>query len=202
MMIDELKLSVQILETAFFTSPEPLACADPPRQPGMYLFIYGGELEMYSSIRGRWPIYVGNAVNLAERLQRHRSNLVDVADLSVDDFAVVTSPLGSHGLAYYAEWLAANKLFKPVWNQAPLAGFGSKFQGNPRSAQQRCPWSVLHPGRRCGTGPSKRSQEDLVAIVLAHLAVTAPTDGVCPFLEVPRQLEMADSGVTALHQLR
>ncbi|CAB4678547.1 unannotated protein [freshwater metagenome] len=180
-MIDELQFSVELLETVFFTAPEPLATADPPRRPGLYLLLYDGDLEIYSTIKRRWPIYAGNAADLAERFGRHRSNLVDVTDLSVDDFTVVFTPLASHGLAHYAEWLATDTLFKPVWNQPSLAGFGSRFQGNSRTTQQRCPWSVLHPGRRCSTGTPKRSRTELLTIVDGHLAATAPAEGVEPF---------------------
>jgi hypothetical protein len=179
-MIDEATLSQELSQMIASTEPTPLASAGPPSRPGVYLLLYTGDLALYARITRRWPIYAGSAESLSGRMCDHRASLRGVKDLSVEDFAVATIAAGSPALAKYLEALAMD-LFHPVWNEPRLAGFGSHFQGSARAGQRRPAWSVVHPGRRCGSGAPLRTRRELIKIAKEHLAATVPADGSAPF---------------------
>lgn len=172
-MIDETAVRDELLDMVHRTTPEPLTTINPTGDPGTYLLVYAGALALYRPIARHWPIYVGSAISLSERMGRHRRNLADVEDLDIGDFAVVTIPTCSHHLGVYLEALATTE-FRPVWNQPFLSGFGSRFQGRARAHQRRAAWSVLHPGRRCSSGTPLYSRVELAELARQHIALTAP----------------------------
>jgi hypothetical protein len=179
-MIDESDLALELIEDLFFADVEPLVGGRVGRGPGCYLLLYRGRLKLYAPIAGRWPIYAGSTGSLADRMGRHRVNLRSVHDLAAHDFDVIALPTPSLHLAAYLESVAIES-FRPVWNHRLLRGFGSQPQGRARSHQRRSAWSVLHPGRPCGTGAALRSRKQLKAIATDHLTHTAPPIGVSPF---------------------
>ncbi len=76
--------------------------------------------------------------------------------------------------------LASDEWFRPVLNELRLAGFGSRFQGRARAVQRRLAWSVLHQGRRCGSGQPLHTRNKLIEIVEQHIAATVSANGSRP----------------------
>lgn len=179
-MINERALELELTEQLFFADVEPLIDCRVARGPGCYLLLYRGTLALYAPIAGRWPIYAGSADSLAARMGRHRRNMRSVENLAAYEFDVVALPTVSVRLATYLESLAIRSL-RPVWNNQTLSGFGSQPQGQFRTNQRRSAWSVLHPGRPCGTGVPLRSRAQLETIATDHMTSTTPPIGVNPF---------------------
>jgi hypothetical protein len=86
---------------------------------------------------------------------------------------VVALPTRTLAGALYLERLVMD-VFRPVWNQPFLSGFGSKPQGTTRTRHQRIPrWSVLHPGRHSVPQTVLNEQRDRLAQRVAeHLQAT------------------------------
>ena len=152
-----------------------------PRTPGYYLVFYRRPDRSWSTIdptlyasvdRGTYPLYVGSAVNLRERIGEHRKNTEAVASFSGgEDLFTAAVPLHSHADALYAEQLLLGAL-RCVWNEKFCQGWGSSWQGATRATQAPTPWSVLHPGRRTGLGTSRSTASELAHRVRDHLAQT------------------------------
>lgn len=116
--------------------------------PGAYLLFYRGDNPLYSGLTTvRWPIYVGRALNPPRRMSEHRCSISSVSGLAVDAFEVLVAATSAPASAgFLEERLMA--LYRPVWNESWLAGFGSKHQGLARIAnQQPTLWDRLHHGR-------------------------------------------------------
>jgi hypothetical protein len=175
---------------------EPLALGDRAARlatggAGVYAIYYIGDFDLYTPIaqanrEGRWaaPIYVGKAIPegqrvgsgidsamtatraLNDRLLRHANSIIQVQNLSIDDFYFrslvvedVFIPLGEAILI---------ETFQPLWNVV-LFGFGNNPTGGPRSSQATSRWDTLHPGRS-GAGVSPSSEvEEVEALVRTHL---------------------------------
>lgn len=160
---DERDISVCLLDAALHVRRTCLTDSrDEPRDPGVYMVFYSGRLSWYREVGdGHYPVYVGSAQDLGERLRRHQRNSRPVRNLHAgSDLWVSSIPLESHAGAVYAEELLIKQL-NPVWNQRMAAGFGSRFQGRSRTGQRPPPWSLLHPGRRVGDGEAAVSVEFL-----------------------------------------
>jgi hypothetical protein len=181
MIDDEIELTGHIVERVLDSPLAPLSEASGLSSgPGLYVIVYDGQLPMYAPIRRRWPIYIGSAASLRLRIVEHRRNLTGVADIAISDLVAGAVPVQSHALAQYAEALCIST-FDPIWNDPRVAGFGSRYQGDSRAGQRQCPWSVLHPGRRSSRGAPVRSREELIEVVRAQLAKTAPRAGITAF---------------------
>ncbi len=175
---DELDIETSVLDEARHRPRHPLIAGSAPhdRAPGIYLLFYVGSLRTYRQVSdGSYPVYIGAATNLAERITRHRRSTQPVRNLrSGRDLTVISVPLESHPAALYLEGLIHRRL-QPCWNQPWLAGFGSRFQGNSRTRQIEPAWSVLHPGRRVARGPAASQPHELRSLLVQHLRATAVT---------------------------
>lgn len=172
-LFDESDDALRILDAVIQLPRQPLLESRVTTQAGIYLLFYDGPLAVYTRIAdGSYPVYVGAAVNLAERLTRHRRNLRRVDNLDGGDHLhVLTMATESCAGALYAESLIGH-LLAPVWNQPFLSGFGSRAQGANRTGQAPPPWDVLHPGRRVGRGPTTVTTALLERAARDHLART------------------------------
>jgi hypothetical protein len=172
---DELDIEVSVLDEARHRPRHPLTAGSAPhdRAPGIYLLFYAGALRSYRQVSdGSYPVYVGAAADLAERIARHRRNTRPVRNLRGGrDLTVISVPLESHPAALYLEGLIDRRL-RPCWNQPWLAGFGSRFQGTSRTGQLEPAWSVLHPGRRVASGPATAQPHEVRSLLVQHLRAT------------------------------
>jgi hypothetical protein len=140
--------------------------------PGTYLLRYHGRLSLYRPVSETvFPVYVGSARCVRERLHAHRRSLNSTVGLSPDDFSAIVLRAPSHPFAVYAEALLIDA-WRPAWN-ITAKGFGSAGQGRARALQRQPDWVVLHPGREAGTGPTTTTRLDVHRRVGAHLAATA-----------------------------
>jgi len=186
-MLDEEHDQCRVLDTAINASPVALTAVNIICQPGAYALLYGGDVECLSRARrpegrhatgsiavgGGFPVYVGSAKRLAERLRRHVRNLVAVVDLDVEDFVAVLLPTRTFAGGRYAEELLIDGFGVPVLNGA-VKGFGSRHQGRQRVSQRISEFNVLFPGRKACTGPATVTAAILRERVVAHLAATVP----------------------------
>jgi hypothetical protein len=174
-LVDELAVQLAALDLLLHRNREPLWGADPPKLAGVYL-LFGLHVPPYRHPLvqvGCFPLYAGSAVQLQERLRRHRRNALGVPSLdSGRRLHVVWLELNGPGSALLVERLLID-LLKPLWNEPFLRGFGSRWQGRTRENQAPPPWAVLHPGRRVGTGPSPVSSGLLALQAAHHLESTA-----------------------------
>lgn len=172
---DELDIEISVLDEARHRPRHQLAAGGAPhdRAPGIYLIFYTGQLRSYRAVgHGDYPVYIGAAANLAERIARHRRSTEPVRNLRRGhDLSIISIPLTSHPAALYLEGLIGQRL-RPCWNQPWLAGFGSRFQGNCRTQQIEPPWSILHPGRRVSNGPPRHRPPELRRMLAQHLRST------------------------------
>jgi len=153
-LFDEESDTIRAIETAL---EAPASCLQDERRrvPGAYLLLYRGTMSLYRRLRrpdesalgsitcdGGYPIYVGSALDLAERARRHQRK----AEALLEPGALLFVGLATASLAggVYAERILIDQ-FRPVWNQPWLAGWGSKRQGRTRTASQKpSPWAALH----------------------------------------------------------
>jgi hypothetical protein len=171
---NELEIEATMLDSAVRLPRRRLSTAtSTSRGPGVYFIFYAGRLRCYDALAdGTYPLYIGAARDLTERLGRHRRNTASVLSLAGGaDLLVAEAPLGSDPAALYLEALFIGRL-RPCWNEPWLGGFGSRYQGRSRASQIPPPWSVVHPGRRVGTGDPRHGASDLRRRVRAHLAAT------------------------------
>lgn len=181
---DELDIELSVLDRATRQRPRPLhEIGEVPKEPGVYFVFYRGGLHTYAPASAAgYPLYVGAATVLDERLARHRHNTDPVANLrGGQDLLATAVPLRSHAAALYLETLLIDRL-QPCWNQRPFRGFGSRQQGPTRSQQSPPPWALLHPGRRVGTGKPATDANVLWAQIAQHVRQT-----VRPGLFVPEK---------------
>lgn len=189
MLLDERGDLLRGVEAALLCRPLPLDEVTDP-SPGGYLLLYRGELDCYQRLArpggvddrrclieaGGYPIYAGSASALGQRARRHVLNVRACVDISSDDLMMVTLPTATPAGALYLEAMLI-AAFRPVWNQAWLAGFGSQPQGSARRRHQRVPaWNVLHPGR-CFDADAPRpdvTQATLAERVVEFLTATVP----------------------------
>lgn len=172
--LDEPDTQLRFLDAALHRPRIPLEEVGAPRHPGAYLAFYVGDLPCYAPIsRGEYPIYVGSAAELCDRMRRHRHNTARVANLHGGrDLWVVLLPTPSDAGALFAEALL-RRILRPAWNEPALRGFGSRSQGQTRYRQAPPPWAVLHPGRDVGIGPAAHTPAELQGVAIGHLAGTA-----------------------------
>ncbi len=162
------------LDEALFQHRYPLTDHRAPREAGTYLVFYDGPLRIYAPVAGAvFPVYVGAAYELAERVARHRRNTRAIESLAGGgDLYVLTVPTGDFAGAIYAEELL-RRLLLPVWNEPFLGGFGSRAQGATRTRQSPPPWSLLHPGRAVGLGDLGVTRREVETRACRHLEATA-----------------------------
>lgn len=138
---------------------EPLDTLTKMEGPGIYSLYYQGGLDVYQSVAGSQPIYVGKAVPpgsrkgdtvdeshpaLFSRLREHARSIRVVSNLNIDDF-------DCRYLAVVPVWISLAERFlidhyRPVWNLC-LEGFGDHDPGKGRAGSERSWWDTLHPGR-------------------------------------------------------
>jgi hypothetical protein len=149
--------------------------AEPP-DPAVYLVFYrpkaGRGLDTYRLISdGCYPVYAGSALDGRERLRRHRLNTKPVRNLHGGaDLIVSTVALPTLADALFAESVLIRHL-QPLFNTI-VRGFGSRHQGRTRRSQAPPPFSILHPGRRVGTGEPTVTTAFLRRQAIAHLEAT------------------------------
>ena len=187
---DSVLLEHCVIDELLSRERHPLATAEAPDAPGVYLVFYGRPASTtggspYASIQGAtFPLYVGAARNLRSRLRSHQLRVAPVKSLhGGKDLHVVAMALPSCAEALYAEQLVRERL-RPVWIETWCTGFGSKDQGATRRTQTPPAWSVLHPARIEGTGGVKITSGELARRVKDHLAVTAVVE-LWPSLDTP-----------------
>lgn len=170
-LYDPTRLGLLTLDALFHA---PLNRLDDVRakDPGVYAHYFVGTHPLYEPARG-WPVYLGAADSLRARNLRYRKTLRPVLDIAIEDILVAAIPLPDLGAALHAEQLLTD-LLTPVWNQNWLRGYGSKYLGEKRLGQTVAPWSVLHPGRTAGNGPSRLEAGTLARRVEEHLRRTVP----------------------------
>jgi len=130
-----------VLRSALDIERAPLSEMRPEDKPGVYVLFVNKEtpsLRRYGSVitSGSFPIYVGSAKMLPDRLSAHRKTIVSAKGLNVSDFSVGVIYTDSHAMALAVEAILIKEL-RLAWNERPLSGFGSKEPGAERIAAQR-----------------------------------------------------------------
>jgi hypothetical protein len=181
-MLDESGDRARVIDAAINGRPVPLSDVT-ARNPGAYLMLYRGDLELLAPLRrpggrhstgsiaedGGYPIYGGSAIQLRDRFSRHIRRLTPVKSLPPDDLLAVPLPTQTWDGAIYVERLILSA-FDLLLNQSWLAGFGSREQGRSREKHQKvAPFNVLFPGRPGCHGPAIVTADDLAKKVTAHL---------------------------------
>lgn len=108
---------------------------------------------------GQFPLYVGSARSLSERLDRHRITIASATGLAISDFWITyleTDSLAS-ALGTEAELIAE---IRPPWNQRSMSGFGSRHPGKNRMDQRPTGFDVLH--RRDWANSASEDEEKAV----------------------------------------
>jgi hypothetical protein len=174
----------------------------PPRAPfvgaGLYALYYVGSFPAYAAIAppacdaGEVPIYVGRAIPrgaraggdgllptttepvLYKRLFQHAASLGQVQNLNLADFRCRYLVVDDIWVPLAEALMIQN--YQPVWNQV-LQGFGNHDPGAGRRQGARPDWDEVHPGRRWAIRqtPARRSAEESLARIRAHLAVRPST---------------------------
>ena len=184
-MLDEQEDQISVVETALTSRPIPLTAVT-ERSPGAYLHLHAGDIDCFARARrpggrastgsltedGGYPLYIGSAMELAERARRHVKNMIPVIGFDVRDFSVIVLPTRTYAGARYAEELLLSA-FAPALNVA-VRGYGSKNQGSKRVGQAVCEFNVLFPGRRGCTGAATVTADELRTRVIVHLERTVP----------------------------
>lgn len=184
-MLDEQQDQIRVIETALKVRPVPLTAVT-ERSPGAYLHLHAGDIDCFARARrpggrtstgsltedGGYPLYIGSAMDLAERATRHVKGMIPVIDFDVRDFSVIVLPTGTYAGARYAEELLL-AAYAPALNVA-VRGFGSKHQGSKRTTQKMCEFNILFPGRRGCTGAATVTADELRERVIVHLERTVP----------------------------
>ncbi len=171
----DLDVQLAVLDEALHTPRLQLPTADlRPGCPGVYFtFLSGGPAPYARVADGRWPVCVGSARDLRERVGRHRINCRSIRNLERGDLVwICPVETSSEAAARYVEALSIS-LLRPLWNQAFMAGFGSKDQGSRRRTQAPPPFALVHPGRTVGTGDPTVSTGMLRRRIVEHLTQTA-----------------------------
>ena len=137
-----------VLDAALAIERVPLALMRPEERPGIYVLFarhetpalrrYGNEI-----VAGTFPIYIGSAQMLPNRLNRHRKTLVSARGLDVDDFYVGVVYTDSLAMALAVEEILIKEL-RPPWNERTMSGFGSAPPGAGRLAQKVSGFDCLH----------------------------------------------------------
>jgi hypothetical protein len=173
---DERDFAVTMLEEIAEARRAPLTELCSETGPGVYLLFYTGAHRAYRRLSdGHWPVYVGCAAGLRERLCRHKANL-DRFDLEVGDVWAAVVPTPSRGTAIHAEEVAMVE-GRFIWNEIWFPGFGSRAQGANRVGQTPNPFSVLHNHHHERTNASEITRAGLVRAVRNHLKETVPDVG-------------------------
>lgn len=197
---DELAVELTVLDEALY---RPRVClpdvVNVTRSAGIYLLFYATD-EPVPCLRpvadGTYPVYVGSATNLRDRLGRHRRYCQPVPRLSGGaDLHALYVETPSHGSSLYCEALVDR--LRPVFNHV-LTGFGSKPQGAKRTTQRMNAFSVLFPGRVVGSGAPGITSARLERQVACHLDAYAHP-GLWPLVSASVQ---ARAGVQAVQALR
>lgn len=141
------------------------------KTPGCYALVYDGPLDCYSRIRGRMPIYVGQAEDIPERLRKHAESIDSACNLSVSEFKVKYLVLRSLWIGLGEAVLLDG--YKPVWNLC-LKGFGAKELGSQRATSDVSLWDTLHGGRERSSAAPTTPLEEVEARVRSYLASVEP----------------------------
>lgn len=169
-------VGLEALDVAVHTAACRLDLARPPDEPGIYLLHHSAQVaadaptwrRAYAALNS-WPIYIGSAASLKERLCRHNRNLMRTTGLAPTDFSVTLVPTHSRGAATHGESML-QELLDPLWCQPWMAGFGSKDVGSKRHDQTVSAWATLHPRAGTGTGRPTVSAETLICQIRQYLA--------------------------------
>ena len=143
---DERARLVELLEVVEWLQPQPLATSVPPSSAGIYVLTFRkSKLRCYSkAVSTGWPVYVGSAMDLRQRVSDHRVKLGRIRNIDLASVTVSTVTAPSLASAVYAERLLIDT-YKSAWNAPWMAGFGSRKLGANRSGQMRSPFARFHP---------------------------------------------------------
>lgn len=149
-IVDDREVTGRLLDALFAADRVPLRYALRRAEPGIYLlfFALGGPYEGTMTGEGALPAWIGKARRLRERTDAHIETIKTTPSLDLAAAWVLQLPMPSLEGATYLEALAISAL-RPAWNEASLAGFGSRRQGGVRESAgaTKSPWATLHPGR-------------------------------------------------------
>lgn len=125
-----------------------LADIRPHQSPGCYVIFAKGStrsLNKYGETlcSGQFPIYIGKAKLLPDRLSRHRRAIVAAKGLEVGDFSVGVIYTETEAMAGAVEAMLIEAI-RPPWNERALSGFGSRDPGATRSDQRPSGFDCLH----------------------------------------------------------
>lgn len=160
--------------------------------PGVYAFLFRGDLACYRRLRrpsgdsgsiavsGGFPIYIGAAHRLAARLCDHNRKLATATNLDPSEFLVIQLETKSPESSLYAEAILIAET-QACWNQRWIAGVGRKSPGDLRSQAGRPPWSLFHQATSQGDeiGFDEVAKASMAARITAHLAATVPSAATC-----------------------
>lgn len=180
---DERSALIAILDELLHRPRDPLTTGSSRTGPGLYAVFYRcrrtgprrldstpGTAALEQVDAATWPVYVGSALSVRERFNRHLTNAAHLIDIEPGELWTLELPLRSHAASLYAEALVIDAL-QPVWNQYWCRGFGSRDQGPTRTGQAPSPFSRLH--RISPRGPrSEAIRDELAESVRRHLMAT------------------------------
>lgn len=165
--LDKRNLAESIAEKILLQPISPM----PPSRfigAGVYALYYTGGFPLYQKIAEKnrnnlfmQPIYVGKAVPpgarkggfglgekpgmvLFQRLNEHAKSIMDVENLSIEDFFCRFLAVDDIWIPL-AEALLIEKT-EPLWNRV-IDGFGNHDPGSGRYNQKKSQWDTIHPGR-------------------------------------------------------
>lgn len=178
---------VAVIDELLHRPRDPLTTGSSHTGPGLYAVFYRrhrrkeqgdkatpGTAALEQVAAATWPVYVGSAISVRERHNRHLTNAAHLVDIDADELWTLALPLPSHAAALYAEALVIDAL-QPVWNEYWCRGFGSRDQGSTRTGQAPSPFALLH--RIPARGPQAAAvQLELAECVRSHLAATVHPD--------------------------
>jgi hypothetical protein len=126
----------------------PLADIRPLQKPGVYVLFFTKatrSLSKYGELlsSGQFPVYIGKAKLLPDRLSRHRRAIVAAKGLAIGDFTVGVIYTDTLAMAGAAEEMLIEAI-RPPWNEKALSGFGSRDPGSTRSDQRPSGFDCLH----------------------------------------------------------
>ena len=126
----------------------PLSDIRPQQKPGVYVLFFSKRtrsLSKYGGIlgSGQFPVYIGKAKLLPDRLSRHRRAIVAAKGLAIEDFTVGVIYTDTLAMAGAAEEMLIEAI-RPPWNEKALSGFGSRDPGSTRCEQRPSGFDCLH----------------------------------------------------------
>ena len=173
---DDERMTEDLLRLAHALPRQLLTQLAAPDLPGAYIqFLAARELESILGATlafGRYPVYVGVASSLRERLRRYVQSLRGMP-VRPSQIHVVLIPCRTKASACFAEAALIEQL-NPIWNA--LGGWGQKVPGAKRVGQRCSPVDALLLGeRRWASAPSIVDRARAYLRLVSHLAELDPT---------------------------